>query len=213
MDIKESKINKEKKMYVYIATSQGELCLVDHTLSKAEKIINNNIRDIDFYNHTEEFLINYDGFMRNLRDTYCFERSPFNENLYITVHDWNFILWMFEFTEKQESENAQDAIKTTPIFISPNTDIMYSTGCFSKQKPNLVILGNIDGQVEIWDMSDQVNKYSFRTSLFDAAVVKLSISTENNSNWLAGGDEKGITRVIKMPAFLCHSDNLETEKK
>jgi len=96
--------------------------------------------------------------MRNLRDTYCFERSPFHPDLYLTVHDWNFVLWLFEFTEKLDSEKSADSIRTTPIFISPNTDIMYSTGCFSKHRPSLIFLGNIDGQIEIWDLNDQVNK-------------------------------------------------------
>lgn len=134
-------------------------------------------------------------------------------DLYMTVHDWNFVLWLFEFGEKVDGENSSDSIKPIPIFISPNTDIMYSTGCFSKHKPNLIILGNIDGQVEIWDLHDQVNKQSFRTSLFDAAVVKLSISEESDSNWLAGGDEKGITRVVKLPQFLCFCADLEQERK
>jgi len=62
--------------------------------------------------------------MRNLRDTYSFQRSPFNENLYITVHDWNFVLWLFDFKEKQEGDNCADHIKPIPIFISPNTDVM-----------------------------------------------------------------------------------------
>lgn len=66
--------------------------------------------------------------------------------------------------------------------------------------------------MEIWDLHDQVNKYSFRTSLFDAAVVKLSIS-DNSENWLAGGDEKGITKVVKLPNFLFKPDNLEMEVK
>lgn len=62
--------------------------------------------------------------MRNLRDTYSFERNPFQENLYITVHDWNFVLWLFEFGESMENDNQLDVIKPIPIFVSPNTDIM-----------------------------------------------------------------------------------------
>jgi len=75
-----------------------------------------------------------------------------------------------------------------------------------------VFLGNIDGQVEIWDMHDQVNKYSFKTSLCDNAVVKLSISDGSIIRYLAVGDEKGFTRRVKLPNFLSQA-NLETEKK
>lgn len=89
---------------------------------------------------------------------------------------------------------------------------MYSTGIFSKHKPNIVFLGNIDGQVEIWDMHDQVNKYSFKTSLCDNAVVKLSISDGYTIRQLAVGDEKGFTRRVKLPNFLAQA-NVEVEKK
>lgn len=107
-----------------MSSNQGELCLIDYTLTRAEKIINNNLRDVDFYNHTDEFLVNYDSFMRNLRDTYAFERSIFHEGLYVTVHDYNFVLWMFDFKDKKDGDNVTDHIVPTPIFISPNTDVM-----------------------------------------------------------------------------------------
>jgi len=120
---------------------------------------------------------------------------------------------LYKFEELIEEDTHSDLIKPIPIFVSPNTDIMYSAGCFSINKPNVIILGNIDGQVEVWDLHDQVNKYGFRTSLFDDAVVKLTLSDEGEENWLAGGDEKGITRIVKLPNFLSYSNDIEIEKK
>lgn len=69
LDTKYSNVHKEVKLFIYVSSNQGELCLIDYTLTRAEKVINNNLRDVDFYNHTDEFLVNYDSFMRNLRDT------------------------------------------------------------------------------------------------------------------------------------------------
>jgi hypothetical protein len=76
----------------------------------------------------------------------------------------------------------------------------------------MLFLGNIEGQVEIWDLHDQVNKFSFRTSLCDNAVVKLSVSSGEKLKYLAVSDEKGFTRRVKLPAFLSVGD-LETEKR
>jgi len=40
------------------------------------------------------------------------------------VHDYNFVLWIFDFKEKKDGDNVTDNIIPTPIFISPNTDVM-----------------------------------------------------------------------------------------
>jgi len=76
----------------------------------------------------------------------------------------------------------------------------------------MLFLGNIEGQVEIWDLSDQVTKFSFRTSLCDNAVVKLSVSSGEKNKYLAVSDEKGFTRRVKLPAFLTEGD-VKLEKK
>jgi len=52
-----------------------------------------------------------------------------------------------------------------------------------------------------------------RASHFDNAVVQLSIGDDSDSPWLAGGDEVGITKVVKLPNFLSHTDKLDLEKK
>jgi len=76
----------------------------------------------------------------------------------------------------------------------------------SQTKPNMLFLGNIEGQVEIWDLHDQVTKSSFRTSLCDNAVVKLSVSNGDKMKYLAVSDEKGFTRRVKLPSFLTQAD-------
>jgi len=52
-----------------------------------------------------------------------------------------------------------------------------------------------------------------RASHFDNAVVQLSIGNDVDSPWLAGGDEVGITKVVKLPSFLSYTDKLDLEKK
>jgi len=76
----------------------------------------------------------------------------------------------------------------------------------------MLFLGNIEGQVEIWDLHDQTSKFSFRTSLCDNAVVKLAISEGKHTKYLAVSDEKGFTRRVKLPGFLSNAD-VQLEQK
>jgi hypothetical protein len=80
---------------------------------------------------------------RNYRPTLGLERSPFYEDLVLTIHDFHFAIW-------KTSIDTQD----TPIFRSANTFGSHNTcGCFSPSRPGVVFITKTDG-IDVWDFVD-----------------------------------------------------------
>jgi dynein intermediate chain 3, axonemal len=79
------------------------------------------------------------------------ERSPFFEDLLMTVHDFNFCIW------KTNLDNFEE-----PIFRSANTiNQAHNTyGAFSPSRPGVIFISKTDGNIDIWDFLDQSNKPS-----------------------------------------------------
>jgi hypothetical protein len=80
---------------------------------------------------------------RNYRPTLALERSPFFEDLLLTVHDFNFCIWK---TSLQDFDY--------PIFKSSNTFGSHNTcGAFSPTRPGVIFITKTDG-IDVWDFLD-----------------------------------------------------------
>ena len=94
---------------------------------------------------------------RNYRPVLALERSPFFDDLLLTVHDFHFCIW------KISSDFDH------PIFRSANTFGSHNTcGAFSPTRAGVIFITKTDG-IDVWDFIDQSNKPSL--TLGTASVI------------------------------------------
>jgi len=143
---------------------------------------------------------------RNFRPTLALERSPYYEDLVLTIHDFHFAIW-------KTSIDTQE----TPIFRSSNTFGSHNTcGCFSPTRPGVVFITKTDG-IDVWDFVDQSNKPSltltFATSAityFKIQVMKEDRKTKQRKQYMAYGDQtEGTLYLYEVPHNL--AEPLENE--
>ena len=90
---------------------------------------------------------------RSFRPVLALERSPFYEELIMTVHDFHFAIW--KTTLDQE----------TPIYRSCNTFQAHNTcGAFSPTRPGVLFITKTNG-IDVWDFVDQSNKPSLTLNI------------------------------------------------
>ena len=102
-------------------------------------------------NPTGNVLMHYNN--RYFRPVLYFERSPFFNDIFLTVHDFHFSLW------------AKGRPKA--IFMSPNLDnCSYTCGKFSPSRPGVIYLCKSNGEIDTWDLLDESHSINiFRYNL------------------------------------------------
>lgn len=97
---------------------------------------------------------------RNYRPTLALERSPFYDDLVMTIHDFHFAIWKTSI-ETQE----------TPIYRSANTQGSHNTcGAFSPSRPGVIFITKTDG-IDVWDFLDQSNKPSITINFATSPIT------------------------------------------
>jgi len=98
---------------------------------------------------------------RSYRPVVALERSPFFEDLILTVHDFHFCIWK---TSLGDDFNH-------PIFRSANTFGSHNTcGAFSPTRPGVIFITKTDG-IDVWDFIDQSNKPSLTLNFATSAIT------------------------------------------
>ena len=89
------------------------------------------------------------------------ERSPFYDDLILTVHDFCFAIWKVSLGPENE----------TPIFRSANTFGSHNTcGAFSPTRPGVILITKTDA-IDVWDFYDQSNKPSLVLNIATSAIT------------------------------------------
>lgn len=121
---------------------------------------------------------------RNSRPVLALERSPFYEDLLLTVHDFHFAIWKVSLTDREE-----------PIFRSANTRGSQNTcGAFSPTRPGVIFITKNNG-IDIWDFYDQSNKPSIQMNLASQAITYFKFqpryegANASRTQLMAYGDE------------------------
>ena len=97
---------------------------------------------------------------RNYRPTLALERSPFFDDLVMTIHDYHFAIW-------KTSIETQDK----PIFRSANTFNSQNTcGAFSPTRPGVIFITKQDG-IDVWDFLDQSNRPSLTINFATSPIT------------------------------------------
>ena len=95
--------------------------------------------------------------------------SPFFQDLLLTLHDFNFVIW------KTDLE--------TPIFKSancPDQSQHIQCGCWSSTRPGVIFIGKTSGNIDVWDFLDQSHKPSMEFNLFANSITALSFQNFPN---------------------------------
>jgi len=140
---------------------------------------------------------------RSYRPVVALERSPFFEDLILTVHDFHFCIWK---TSLGDDFNH-------PIFRSANTFGSHNTcGAFSPTRPGVIFITKTDG-IDVWDFIDQSNKPSLTLNFATSAITYFKFQYfkhEDRKQYMAYGDETdGTLFLYEVPPNLKNSQDKE----
>jgi dynein intermediate chain 3, axonemal len=139
---------------------------------------------------------------RNYRPVLALERSPFYEDLLLTVHDFYFCIWKTSI----EFE--------LPIFRSANTFGSHNTcGAFSPTRAGVIFITKTDG-IDVWDFVDQSNKPSLSISSTNAITYfKFQyFKHDDRKQYMASGDEvDGNLLLYEVPPNLRNPQEKEEQ--
>jgi len=174
-----------QKFYFYISTDEGQIYCVDMTAK--------NTAD----NPTGNVVMHYNN--RYFRPVLYFERSPFFNDIFLTVHDFHFSLW------------AKGRPKA--IFMSPNLDnCSYTCGKFSPSRPGVIYLCKSNGEIDTWDLLDESHKPSVKDTLIKEKITSINIfkynlpvdenaenQTQSSIEYMLVGDISGQMTQLEVP--------------
>ena len=186
-----------QKFYFYISTDEGQIYCVDMNAK--------NTAD----NPTGNVVMHYNN--RYYRPVLYFERSPFFNDIFLTVHDFHFSLW---------SKNKPKA-----IFMSPNLDnCSYTCGKFSPSRPGVIYLCKSNGEIDTWDLLDESHKPSVKDTLIKEKITSINIfrynipidenaenQTQTSIEYMLVGDISGQMTQLEVPKLF--SDIVPDEEK
>ena len=131
------------------------------------------------------------------------DRSPFYEDLILTVHNFHFALFKTSLEEFEE-----------PIFRSPFTFGAHNTcGAFSPTRPGVIFITKTTG-FDVWDFLDQSNKPSLTFTFATCPMVMTFqyLKQADNKQYMAYGDrESGTFFLYEVPISLKNKQDNEEE--
>ena len=184
------KKDKEEKMLTnfWASTEEGELIFGDWAAKAEEDRKPENCKKLLPPSKT-------------FRPMVSLERSPFFPNILLAVTDWSFFLF------KEDQKNH--------LFQSCSPSSYFTCGTWSPTRPGVILLGRMDGQLEIWDFSDQSHKPSLTHGVTSVAITSLVFlkaeAKQRIPQRLAVGDEQGHLHVLEMPTNLTRQAGKEKE--
>lgn len=131
------------------------------------------------------------------------ERSPFFEDIFLTVGDWTVAVW-------------KEGLGTRPLLGSPYSAAAVTVGRWSPTRPGVFYVGHVDGTVDVWDLIDQAHVPTMTQLVAAGAVTSMEFppSAEHYvggdkggkggsaSNQLVVGDEQGTLHLLELPKNL-----------
>ena len=158
----------------WAASDEGELAFVDWSIRPIQQ--GEEQRPAEYVQRIYES-------ERNSRPVLALERSPFYDDLLLTIHDFHFAIWKISLLEREE-----------PIFRSANTRGSQNTcGAFSPTRPGVIFITKNNG-IDIWDFYDQSNKPSIQMNLASQTITYFKFQQKyegqaTRTQLMAYGDE------------------------
>jgi hypothetical protein len=134
---------------LYVSTDEGQVYGVDWYTKVTSDHLFSNIKKV------------FSG--RYYRPVIHFEFSPFYDDIFLTLHDYHFSIWVTS--------------RTKPIFVSPNLlkKGYYTCAKFSPSRPSVIYLTKHNGHIDIWDFNDESHKPSVRETVINETITFLEI--------------------------------------
>jgi hypothetical protein len=130
---------KQTTTTFWAASDEGDLALVDWSIKPPPGAGGNAEEAAKFAEYVRKM---YEC-ERNYRPVVALERSPFFDDLILTVHDFHFCIWKTSLDDFSQ-----------PIFRSANTFGSHNTcGAFSPTRPGVIFITKTDG-IDVWDFID-----------------------------------------------------------
>jgi len=158
------------------SSDEGELFLVDLSL-KAEDSSSQSAMVTKIWQYE-----------RSYRPTVALDRSPFFEDIILTVHDFHFSIW----------KNDIDV----PIFSSCLLkNAQFTCGAFSLYRPGIIIVGRNDGGIDIWDFLDQSHRSTLQYNVVTFGISFIRFHDAMHA-FLGVGDDNGTLHILELPYTL-----------
>jgi WD40 repeat protein len=187
-----------KSPLVYATSDEGQIYTIDYTLKNTQDNLQNNLKQ--FYN------------IVLFRPVIAFEFSPFYSNVFLTIHDYYFCIWMEDYKK--------------PIFVSPNLkSTFYTFGKFSPSRPSVLYLTRNNGKIDIWDFLDESHKPSVKESFIKESISSFELYQyipveddvysgesiyKKKKEYFAIGDSSGQLIMMEIPNLF--TDPADNEK-
>eukprot|EP00750_Incisomonas_marina_P018256 INCI2787.1.p1 GENE.INCI2787.1~~INCI2787.1.p1 ORF type:complete len:859 (+),score=186.37 INCI2787.1:279-2855(+) len=128
----EGDVTKDKKeLLCYFAADSGQLACLD-VVKAAVANPNEDDRGVKW--------VRKDHF----RPARCLVRSPFFNDIIVSVGDWDFNIWKEGFD--------------TPLFTSTMSSTYLRSARWSPTRPGLLFVARFDGVIDVWDFADQSHR-------------------------------------------------------
>ena len=132
----------------FASSDEGDLFLIDWAI----KPLSEDQKVAEYIRMTKDS-------ERNYRPVVALERSPFYEDLILTVHDFHFAIW--------KTSLDQDF----PVYRSANTFEAHNTcGAFSPTRPGVIFITKTSG-IDVWDFVDRSDKPSLTLNIATNSIT------------------------------------------
>ena len=173
--------NMQKESRFYCASDSGELMVVDWVARTMEESKPEHVKSV-------------------LASESCFrtvvelKRSPFFDDILMTVHDFHFCIW------KEKCD--------IPILQSYYSDTVLTCGDFSPTRAGVLFIGKADGTLAIWDFFDQTHKESMTYTAAGHRLTSLRFMPHKTlKQLLAVGDMLGNIHILEVPRNISKKDH------
>ncbi|XP_067452451.1 dynein axonemal intermediate chain 3 [Thunnus thynnus] len=167
---------------LYIGTEDGEIVYTDWKLEKDDSGRLHSAKPLHCFN-IHHCMVN------------TVQRSPFFKDVILTgpslSGNWNFAIW-------------KEGVTDGPIILSPNSEHMYTVGCWSLSRPAVFFIGKDDGSIEVWNLLEKTSEpaqvHAHVTNAKITCIIPWIGSAKQH--FLAVTDDLGMVRVFEIPRTL-----------
>ncbi|XP_020650683.3 dynein axonemal intermediate chain 3 isoform X2 [Pogona vitticeps] len=125
------------------------------------------------------------------------QRSPFFNDIILTVGGWNFAIW-------------KEGVTSGPLLESSCAAKRYTVGHWSLSRPGVFFIGREDGNIDIWDLLEKTHEASQTQNVCISLItcIKPWIYS-SKQHFLAISDDFGTLHILEISWTLSHPSSNE----
>jgi hypothetical protein len=185
-----SELEGDPRSKMLLTTEEGDLVHVDICASKKDGDSKNEDDD-DLKEDAGRNYVKWMAPAEHQRPCVFVAQSPFYPDIVVTVSDWCFHIWKVGVDK--------------PLFVSPTSKTYMTSGAWSPTRPAVLIVGQADGEMMVWDFTDSSYRPSIELKATPSKITTMEflISPPNAKHQLlAVGVDIGTLHVFELPRNL-----------